>query len=110
MDREEYPAADIFAVRLALEEALVNALKHGHGFDASKTVRVRFQVGAEEVRAEVEDEGPGFDPEEVPDPCDPENQERSCGRGLLLIRHYMTSARYEGRGNRVSLCKCRSHD
>jgi len=108
MGRRRYPEKDVFAVRLALEEALVNAIKHGNGYDPSKVVRVRFQVLTDEVLAEVEDEGPGFDPADVADPCEPENLERSCGRGLLLMRHYLTWVRYDGRGNRVTLCKLRS--
>jgi len=108
MERQRYPAPDLFGARLALEEAVVNAIKHGHGYDPSKTVRVRLRVTAEDVLIDVEDEGPGFDPADVADPCEPENLERSCGRGLLLIRHYMTWVRYNSRGNRVILCKCRS--
>jgi serine/threonine-protein kinase RsbW len=103
-----YLARDIFGVRLALEEAIVNALKHGHGYDPSKAAHVRCLVTQEQVVAEIEDEGPGFDPEDVADPLHPENMERSCGRGLLLMRHYLTSIQYNERGNAVILSKCRS--
>ena len=102
-----YPARDVFCVRLALEEALANALKHGHGYDPSKTVRVRCEATSEQVVVEVEDEGPGFDPAGVPDPREPENLERPCGRGLLLMRHYL-EVDYNERGNAVTLRKCRS--
>lgn len=108
MTARGYLARDIFGMRLAMEEVLVNALKHGHGYDPSKQARVRYHVTEERVVAEVEDEGPGFDPEAVADPLDPENLERCCGRGLLLMRHYLTSFRYNERGNAVTLCKCRS--
>src|SRR5438045_3926390 len=80
-----YPAKDIFGVRLALEEAVANALKHGHQFDPTKTVKIRYSVNQDYVLAEVIDEGPGFDPECVPDPTAPENLERCSGRGLLLM-------------------------
>jgi len=103
-----YSAKDIFALRLALEEALVNALKHGHNYDLRKQVRVRYQVTADEVLAEVEDQGAGFDPGSVADPRLPQNRERSCGRGLLLMRHYLTWLRYNERGNSAILCKRRS--
>jgi serine/threonine-protein kinase RsbW len=108
MARQSYPEQDVFAVRLALEEALVNAVKHGHGGDATKTVRVRFRVSAEDVQAEVEDEGPGFDPECVPDPTAAENVERCGGRGLLLMRHFLTELSFHGRGNHLRLRKRRS--
>jgi serine/threonine-protein kinase RsbW len=60
------------------------------------------------VLAEVEDEGPGFNPAVVPDPTLPENLEQTGGRGLLLMRHYMSWVHYSERGNHVTLGKCRS--
>jgi serine/threonine-protein kinase RsbW len=108
MAAQGYPERDIFAVRLALEEALVNALKHGNGGDPALVVRVRCSVGPRGLVAAVRDQGKGFDPDRVPDPLAPENQDRPCGRGLLLMRHYMTRVRFNRRGNGVILCKRRS--
>jgi serine/threonine-protein kinase RsbW len=103
-----YAEGDVFAVRLSLEEAIHNALRHGNCHDPSKRVRVSYWVTAERVLVEVEDEGEGFDPGKVPDPRAPENLERFGGRGLFLMRAYLTWVRHNGRGNCVSLCKCRS--
>lgn len=103
-----YTPRDVFGMRLAMEEALANAVKHGHGCDPSKTARVRYHITTERVEAEVEDEGPGFDRAQVADPREEENLERSCGRGLLLMMHYLSSVRYNERGNGVTLCKHRS--
>jgi serine/threonine-protein kinase RsbW len=103
-----YPENDRFAVRLALEEAVVNGVKHGHHGDPTKRVRVRYHVGAERVVAVVRDQGPGFDPYQVPDPLDGDNLDKPSGRGLLLMRSYLTSLRFNERGNRVTLCKSRS--
>jgi serine/threonine-protein kinase RsbW len=103
-----YPEDDVFAVCLGLNEALLNAVLHGNGRDPAKRVRVSYRVTAERVVAEVEDEGPGFDPDNVPDPRAPENLERLGGRGLLLMQAYLTWVRYNRRGNGVTLCKCRS--
>src|SRR5262249_5643267 len=89
MTRLGYPSRDVFAVRLGLEEALVNAIKHGNRGDPGKRVRVRYRVTAEEVRAEVEDQGQGFDPDAVDDPLDEAEPARPSGRGLLLMRHYL---------------------
>src|SRR4051812_44697137 len=80
-----YSRRDAFGMRLALEEALVTAIKHGHGYDPGKTVRLRCVASAVEVVADVEDEGPGFDHRLVVDPRLPENRERPCGRGLMLM-------------------------
>lgn len=53
----------------------------------------------------ISDEGPGFDPNDVPDPTDIENLERPCGRGLMLMRHYMTEVNYNSTGNSVRMKK-----
>src|SRR5262245_46399561 len=96
---------EIFSIRLALEEAIVNAIKHGNQMDRSKLVRVAYRVEMERFDVMIVDEGPGFDPEDVPDPTSPENLERPCGRGLLLMRHYMSDIRYLGTGNTVLMSK-----
>jgi serine/threonine-protein kinase RsbW len=100
----DYPPGDRAGVRLALEEAVVNGLRHGNQGDPTKCVRVRYHVGSEAVLAEVEDEGPGFDPASA---ADPDNLEKPSGRGLSLMRHHTTWLCYHGRGNRLTLCKHR---
>jgi serine/threonine-protein kinase RsbW len=102
-----YPEHDIFAIKLALEEALVNAIKHGNQMDPDKKVHVRFSVNERQFEIYIADEGPGFNPEDVPDPTDPENLERPCGRGLLLMRGFMTHVEYAPPGNRVRMVKVR---
>ncbi len=97
---------EIFAIKLALEEALVNAIKHGNQMDRDKSVRVAYRVDAAIFEILIADEGPGFDPNDLPDPTAPENLERPCGRGLLLMRHYMSHIEYLGRGNMVFMSKC----
>ncbi|MFM8932874.1 MAG: ATP-binding protein [Gemmataceae bacterium] len=92
---------DRFCVRLALEEALVNAIKHGNQLDPSKSVTVRFHVFKDHAEFHISDEGPGFDPDDLPDPTDIENLERPCGRGVMLIRHYMHDVEYFAPGNAV---------
>ena len=96
---------DLFGIKLALEEAIVNAMKHGNQMDRSKTVRITYRIEDERFEIVVTDEGPGFDPEDVPDPTAFENLERPCGRGLLLMRHYMTDIHYNARGNSVTMSK-----
>jgi serine/threonine-protein kinase RsbW len=108
LEREGYSRKDRHAVRLSLEEAVVNGLKHGHRHDPAKTVRVWWAVSPSTVKAVVEDQGPGFNPEQVPDPLAPEYCERPSGRGLLLMRSYMTKVSYNHRGNQVTLYKQRS--
>jgi serine/threonine-protein kinase RsbW len=99
---------DIFGIRLALEEALVNAIKHGNGLDPQKKVHIDYKVTTKRFDIAIADEGPGFNPAGVADPLAPENLERPCGRGLLLMRAYMTEVQFHGPGNRVTMAKVRA--
>src|SRR5579871_3847373 len=67
-----YSEHDVFSIKLAVEEALVNAIKHGNQMDPGKRVTVAYRVTADVFEVRIVDEGPGFNPEDVPDPTDPE--------------------------------------
>lgn len=103
-----YDDHDVFAIKLALEEALVNAIKHGNGMDPDKTVRVHYRIAPDRFDVRIADEGPGFKPEDVPDPTLETTIDRPCGRGLLLIRGFMSSVEYHGCGNVVVMSKLRN--
>jgi serine/threonine-protein kinase RsbW len=99
---------ELFGIKLALEEALVNAIKHGNRMDRAKQVRIWYRVHGDEFTIRIRDEGKGFDPSDVPDPTDEENLERPCGRGLLLMRHYMSEVVFLEKGNIVEMRKRRA--
>lgn len=103
-----YEDHDIFGIKLALEEALVNAIKHGNQLDPAKRVHIDCSVNRRRIDIGIRDEGQGFDPQEVPDPQAPENLERPCGRGLLLMRYYMTEVTYHPPGNCLTMSKLRN--
>jgi serine/threonine-protein kinase RsbW len=90
---------------VALDEAFVNAVKHGNRHDLTKHVRIRADLSPQEARFTVEDEGEGFNLQEIPDPCDPENLFKSSGRGVLLIYNIMDEVKYNSRGNRLTMVK-----
>jgi len=100
-----YSEDAVFGIKLALEEAMTNAVRHGNRHDASKRIRVRYAVSPRRVIIFVADEGAGFCPEEVPDPTAPENIERPNGRGIMLINAYMTRVSYNAAGNEVRMMK-----
>ena len=100
---------EIFGIRLALEEALVNAIKHGNREDRGKKVRIKLHVRHDRIEIGVADEGPGFSPEQVADPLADENLERPSGRGLLLMRHYMSEVTYHPPGNRLTMSMLRAN-
>jgi anti-sigma regulatory factor (Ser/Thr protein kinase)/CheY-like chemotaxis protein len=119
-------------VSVAIEECLLNAIIHGNlevsselrqvdentyyrRIDerrdlapfASRRVKVTARIGRSEAAFVVEDQGPGFDVNQIPDPTDPANVFRVGGRGILLMRSFMTSVHFSERGNRVTLVKRR---
>lgn len=90
---------------IALDEAFVNAVKHGNKFDHNKLVRITAELSSREARFTIEDEGEGFNPADVPDPLDPMNLFKTSGRGVLLIHNIMDEVTYSERGNRVTMIK-----
>lgn len=102
-----YPEKEVFGIRLALEEAIVNGIKHGNRNDPARRIRIHCRAEAGRLRVRIADQGDGFDPEQVPDPTAPENLERPCGRGVYLMRAYMDTVCYNSKGNCVTLSKRR---
>lgn len=123
---------DRLRVGVALEEALVNAYYHGNLEISSKLreedhqayyelarqrsledpyrgrrIHVEARMTADEACYVIRDEGPGFDPMQLPDPTHPANLDRPHGRGLLLMRTFMDEVRFNDRGNEVLLRKRR---
>lgn len=104
LERHGYPKASVFALRLSLHEAITNAFIHGHqGLPKDSTVRLEYDVGPGQVRLVVEDQGPGYRPDDVPDPTLEENLEEPHGRGLALIRAYMSRVTHSPSGNRIEM-------
>ena len=117
-------------VAIAFEEALLNAFYHGNlevesilregdpncFYDlarrrcselpySERKVTVDIAIAPQEVRFRIADEGPGFDPDSLPDPTDPENIARASGRGLLLIHTFMDEVAHNERGNEIAMLK-----
>lgn len=107
MEKNNFSMKEVFGVRLALEEALVNAIKHGNRMDPNKSVHVSCRVCDTKVRIIIEDEGEGFDVNAVPDPTEEENLEKPGGRGIMLIRNFMNFVEYNDSGNRLTMEKQR---
>jgi len=105
LENKGYGERAIFAVKLALEEAVINAIKHGNQLDDTKRVTISFSVDDERAVVSVEDEGEGFRLEDVPDPTDEDYLMATSGRGLALINAYMDEVRFNDRGNQITMIK-----
>src|SRR5207253_354782 len=124
----------LIRIGTALHEVLVNAIEHGNlemdselreKSDRSayrqvldqrrqqlpyrdRRVRLRLRISRTEAVCVIADEGPGFDPNRLPDPTDPANLEKSAGRGLFLVRTFMDEVRFNAAGNEITLIKRRA--
>jgi serine/threonine-protein kinase RsbW len=92
-----------FNLRVALSEALVNAILYGNAEDDAKGVAVRVLFGRHAIEMEVTDEGGGFDYHDLPDPTLPANRLLPCGRGLFLIRQLVDEVRFNDTGNSICM-------
>lgn len=108
--RAGFEADALFAIDLAVREAVANAIKHGNKLDETKQVEVILSNLKKGFEVRVRDFGVGFDVEAVPDPTNPENLLKANGRGILFMRNFMEEVnieRHKEGGMIVTMCKLR---
>ena len=95
---------DIYGnIMIAITEAVNNAIKHGNGSDSSKNVSLSLSLDESLIKFRVEDEGHGFDYQNLPDPTSPENIEKPGGRGIFLMKHLSDEVEFKEGGRIVEL-------
>jgi serine/threonine-protein kinase RsbW len=105
LDAYGFDKDDIFAVHLALEEAFLNAVKHGNKMDSSKDVKIDYSVDLDKIEISLTDQGDGFEPTAVADPRYGEDLYKPGGRGLLLMNSYMDVVKFNERGNSLFMVR-----
>ena len=100
------PEDMLFDIKLAVQEAVVNAVEHGNRCDPDRMIYVTCEADDERLVLCIRDEGDGFDPCDIPDPTLPENILKEHGRGIFLMRSLCDEVRYSPKGNEVTLVKC----
>jgi serine/threonine-protein kinase RsbW len=108
--RQGYDKSSIFAIKLAMEEGLNNAIRHGNGMNPAKKVQLSYDIRGDRVVIGIADQGVGFDPLNVPDPTADENLEKPSGRGIMLMRAYMDEVRFSKDGRHVRMVKRKGQD
>ena len=95
---------DIYGnIMIAITEAVNNAIKHGNRSDSSKNVSLSLSLDDSRIKFRIEDEGQGFDFENLPDPTSPENIEKPGGRGIFLMKHLSDEVEFIEGGRIVEL-------
>ncbi|HLM02241.1 MAG TPA: ATP-binding protein [Pyrinomonadaceae bacterium] len=100
----------LFAIDMAVREAVINAVKHGNQLDETKPVEISFSNLDKGFEVIIRDYGEGFDINEIPDPTDPENLLKANGRGILFMRNFMEEVawfQHPQGGTVVKMCKLR---
>lgn len=90
-------------ILVAVTEAVTNAIQHGNKYDPHKIVNVTVKTKNDLIRFIVQDEGAGFDYNNLPDPTDPENIEKPHGRGIFLMQHLADDVSFKDNGRVVEL-------
>lgn len=93
---------------MAMEEAIMNAITHGNHCCPDKDVHVEIAISDSNFTAKITDQGCGFNPEDVPDPTEDENLEKTSGRGVMLMKNFVDEVHYNEKGNSVELVKQKS--
>jgi len=95
---------DIYGnIMIAVTEAVNNAIKHGNNNNSAKNVSLSLSFAEGLIKFRVEDEGNGFEYENLPDPTSPENLEKPGGRGIFLMKHLADEVDFTERGKVVEL-------
>ena len=105
MESLEYKEEDLFAVRIAIEEAIANAILHGHQGDRERIIEVQWSICKNKVAMVVCDSGRGYDESAVPDPTADENLTLPSGRGLAMIRAFMNQVTISDSGRRIEMTR-----
>jgi serine/threonine-protein kinase RsbW len=102
-----YLEEDDIHIKIALIEALTNAIEHGNHQDATKKVKIHAKLNCQKAVFTITDEGEGFNYKNLPDPTNPENINRARGRGIFMIHHLMDQVRFNKKGNQIQMVKYR---
>ncbi len=108
LESSDWGNRDTFGIHMAVEEAVLNAIRHGNQSDPAKTFHVIIELSETSFYSKVTDQGSGFDPSAIPDPTLEENLEKTSGRGVMLMNSFVDEVIYNEIGNSVELKKKKS--
>ncbi len=99
------PENILFDLKLSIEEALINAVKHGNKLNEAKKISLQINLKSDKIEVYIKDEGKGFDYENIPSPVTKANIKKASGRGVFLMRRFMDKVEFLDRGSMVKMIK-----
>lgn len=108
LERFEWSNRDVFAIHMAMEESILNAIRHGNQCLPDKLVHIQIEINHDKFYSRITDQGQGFDLDKVPDPTLEENLDKTSGRGVMLIRTFMDQVIYNEVCNSLELTKTKT--
>jgi serine/threonine-protein kinase RsbW len=102
---QEIGKDNLFDIRLALDEALVNAIKHGNKENPDKKVFLKVTIGPHIIEIQIKDEGSGFECDKIVSPLDEKNLKKPCGRGIFLMKKLMDKVEFFDGGSGIKMVK-----
>lgn len=97
--------AAVFDIKLALEEALINAVKHGSKNKSALSIEIDYSISDSSFKISIQDQGSGFNYKGLQDPTAGKNLLKTQGRGIYLIRHLMDEVSFNKSGNKITMIK-----
>jgi serine/threonine-protein kinase RsbW len=95
---------DIYGnIMIAVTESVNNAIRHGNALQNNKNVTINLNLEQDIITFTVQDQGPGFDFHNLPDPTAPENLDKPGGRGIFLMKHLADEVKFKDSGRLVEL-------
>ncbi len=96
---------DASKIKLVLEEAITNAMRHGNKLERSTTVKVSIVADEKKIELDVHDMGGGFNFRNLPDPTKKDGVHKSSGRGVFLMRKFMDKVKFYDGGSGVRMSR-----
>ena len=105
VDKTLFSENDLFHVKLCLEEALVNAMKHGNKLNSDSSVELTAETDSKRLVITIVDQGDGFDHKNVDDPTKEHNLRKPSGRGVFIIKTHMDKVEFFDQGRGIKMTK-----
>lgn len=110
--KHKYSSKDIEDVRLAVDEAFTNIIKHAYNYNENEQVEIELEIDKDQICVSLFDQGKSFESSKYrfPDVREQIRKKKRGGMGVYLMHKLMDEVQYlqDGSTNEIKMCKKRS--